>query len=99
MQRTNAAPVVNAGPDLALPAPGQAALLGRYGDDGLPGTNSPSVKWSTVSGPAAVGFASTTRTATTATFPAAGTYKLKLVVNDRALKGSDTVTVRVANGP
>jgi CubicO group peptidase (beta-lactamase class C family) len=93
--RANTKPVVNAGPDLTLAAPGPLQIVGRFSDDGLPGKYSPVVTWSRVTGPAEVTFAPATRAVTTATFTAAGTYTLKLAVGDRSLKGNDTVKVTV----
>lgn len=100
---TNAAPIVNAGPDRSLTLPagggsGSVLLAGTATDDGLPAGSALAVAWSTVSGPAAVTFVSANTAATSATFTAPGTYVLRLTATDGAQSTSDDVTVQVT-GP
>jgi hypothetical protein len=93
----NKAPVVNAGPDLALTLPASATLNGTATDDGLP--NPPgavTTTWSKVSGPGTVTFANPSAKVTTATFSTAGTYVLQLTGSDGALSASDTAQVTVS---
>ena len=92
---TNHAPVVNAGPDLAITLPATAALNGAATDDGLPTGGAFSVSWSVVSGPAQAGFNPLNRAASIATFNTPGTYVLRLTANDSELSTSDDVTVVV----
>lgn len=90
----NAAPVVNAGPDQTVVLPAAATLTGTVSDDGRP--NPPgitTVAWSTVSGPGAATFTDPSAPSTTVTFPAAGSYVLRLSASDGALAASDDLTV------
>ena len=93
----NTPPIVNAGPDLQLPAAsGSAALAGSVVDDAKPNGGLLSVGWSRVEGPGSVDFAAINAAATTATFSAPGTYILRLDANDGELQAiGDTVVVRV----
>lgn len=97
----NAAPAVNAGPDLLLAsARTPAALNGSVTDDGRPfGTLA--TFWSVASAPegATVTFADVAQPATTVTASTAGTYLLRLTANDGyAPAQSDTVEMRIAPG-
>src|SRR6185369_6444328 len=92
---TNHAPVVNAGPDLAITLPATATLNGSVTDDGLPTGGTLSVLWSVVSGPAQAGFNPLNRAASIVTFNTPGTYVLRLTANDSGLSTSDDVTVVV----
>ena len=93
----NQAPQVNAGADQTLILPTNTVTLsGTVTDDGLP--NPPgavTVGWSQISGLAGVTFANAAVASTTATFPGAGTYVLRLTANDGALTATDEVTVTV----
>ena len=91
----NTAPVVDAGPDLAIPAGGTATLSGSVTDDGRPLRAGLTASWSTVSGPGTVSFAQPSAPVTTATFTAPGSYVLRLTASDTQLTGSDDVTVLV----
>jgi RHS repeat-associated protein len=89
----NSAPIVSAGPDLAVALPATAALSGTATDDGAP---SPlTYAWTTVSGPANVAFATPLQAATTASFAGPGTFVLRLTVSDGEFSSSDDVTVVV----
>jgi hypothetical protein len=94
---TNTAPVVNAGPDLAVTMPNAATLQGSVTDDGLP-SNTLTATWSKASGPGTVTFANRNAASTTATFSVAGTYVLRLRGYDGALAKTDTTTVVVSSG-
>ena len=91
----NRAPIVNAGPDLAVTLPGTARLNGSVTDDGLPPGSSLTVSWTQVSGPGTTTFANAAAAVTNATFSEAGTYVLRLSASDTELTGTDEVTVTV----
>lgn len=96
-QNPNTAPVVDAGPDLAVTLPAGAVLDATVTDDGLPNPPGFTTKtWSMVSGPGTVSFADAQAVDTTATFSAEGTYVLRLSVGDSELTSSDDVTVVVS---
>ncbi len=92
----NAAPVVDAGPDLAAVTGTPAALDGSATDDGLPSA-SLGTAWSKVSGPGAVSFVDSSAASTSATFAVAGSYLLRLTADDGALQASDEVAVTVTD--
>jgi hypothetical protein len=94
---SNQTPLVDAGPDQALTLPSIANLDGTVTDDGLP--NPPATvttTWSQTSGPGTVSFADAGAVVTTASFPAAGTYVLRLTADDSASSAFDELTVTVA---
>ncbi len=92
----NQAPVVSAGPNqsISLTTP-TTTLLGTATDDGLPSGSSLSVMWNELSGPGIVSFATPTSATTSATFPAAGTYVLRLTGSDTQLSTTSDVTITV----
>ena len=91
---SNAAPVVNAGPNQTIMLPDAAALAGTLSDDGQPSPpGTCTAAWSKVSGPGAVTFTNASAPSTTASFSAAGTYVLRLTANDSALSMMDDVTI------
>jgi hypothetical protein len=93
---TNAAPVVNAGPNQTIQLPAGATLSGTVTDDGLPNPPATVTRlWTRVSGPGTVTFGNASAANTTAQFSAAGTYVLRLTANDGSLQTSDDVTVIV----
>lgn len=93
---SNQPPVVRAGSDQVITMPNAAALLvGTATDDGRPAPPTMSTQWSQVSGMGSVRFDVVTAVATTARFPAAGTYVLRLTASDSQLSGSDDVTITV----
>ncbi|HET7640126.1 MAG TPA: PKD domain-containing protein, partial [Ktedonobacteraceae bacterium] len=95
----NQAPVVNAGPDQAVPIP-SATLNGSASDDGLP--NPPGAltyTWSTVDGAGTVSFADASAPNTTASFSQSGVYTLRLTADDGAASSSDDVVVTVNQAP
>ncbi|HKQ39637.1 MAG TPA: LamG-like jellyroll fold domain-containing protein [Verrucomicrobiae bacterium] len=94
---SNLPPLVNAGPDIYLQAPGVATLNGSATDDGQPAPGSLRAAWSVVSGPGTATFGDSTALVTTANFDSAGIYVLRLSVDDAATVRSDVVEVRVAS--
>ena len=92
----NSAPVVNAGPDLAVSLAAGASLDGTVTDDGLPAPPALTTLWTKVSGPGTVSFGNASDVDTTASFSLAGSYVLRLSANDGALAASDDVSVSVA---
>jgi hypothetical protein len=89
-------PVVNAGPDQRLTLPNTATITGTANDDGLP--LSPGVlttTWVQVSGPSRVTFGTPHDLATSAVFPAPGSYVLRLTASDGALAADSNVSVEV----
>ncbi len=99
VSQANAAPSVNAGRDQSLTLPNNvAALAGVVTDDGRP-VGVLEVSWSQVSGPGVVTFGAATSAATTATFPGAGDYLLRLSASDTELSASDDVRVTVGVEP
>jgi len=97
---TNKAPVVNAGPDQTVSLAAGANLLGSVSDDGLPTGSAVTKLWLKVSGPAgAVTFGNASSLTTTASFPSAGTYVLRLTSSDSLLTGTDDVTIVVNATP
>ncbi len=93
----NQAPVVNAGPDQVIPAPGTVNLDGTVSDDGIP--NPLTTTWSKLSGPGTVNIGNVNSVDTTATFSLSGTYVLRLTASDGALTNHDDVTITVASTP
>ena len=94
----NGAPVVDAGPDLAITLPVTTVDLGgSVDDDGLPDPPAAVTSlWTLLSGPGAVDFADLTAPQTQATLTVPGTYVLQLVAADGALVEGDTVQVMVS---
>jgi len=92
----NQAPVVNAGADITIQLPNQAALNGTATDDNLPDPPAAmTFAWSKVSGPGAVTFGTVNALQTSATFSQAGAYVLRLAASDSVLSSSDDITVTV----
>jgi len=97
----NAAPVVDAGSDIAIINPlNQAFLAGTATDDGQP--NSPAlltISWTQLSGPGFTTFTDPDVAATSVTFSLPGVYQLQLAASDGVLTSSDTVIVTVNTDP
>src|SRR4051794_8389551 len=96
----NTAPTVNAGPDLTITLPANAALHGSVSDDGQP--NPPAATtatWTLDNGPGAVSFVNANAADTQASFSVPGTYTLRLTGSDSILTSSDTALVTVLDGP
>ncbi len=92
---SNTAPHVNAGLDQAITLPALANLDGTVSDDGLPTPPTLTYVWSKVFGAGTVTFGNANAVDTTAIFSMAGTYVLRLTVNDGALPGQDEVSITV----
>jgi len=90
----NQAPIVNAGADQTITLPALANLSGNVSDDGAP-IALLITTWSQVSGPGSVTFGNSANLQTMATFSIAGTYTLRLTVNDTAYSTSDDVVIVV----
>jgi hypothetical protein len=90
----NAGPTVNAGTDQTVTLPAAASLSGTVHDDGLPvPPGLLNLAWSKISGPGTVTFANAAAPNTSASFGAAGTYVLRLTVNDSVAVGTDDVSI------
>jgi len=89
----NAAPVVNAGTDLTVPASQSAMLTGAATDDGHPGPLA--VQWTKRTGPGDVTFANAASGPTSASFSTPGTYVLRLTASDGEFSAYDELTVTV----
>lgn len=100
----SAAAVGNTAPSVYAGADGNATTGTGYGlggvvtDDGLPSASLTST-WSQVSGPAAAVFNNVNVPTTIVTFPATGTYVLRLTASDTALSSQDDVTILVSDPP
>ncbi|MCX6152518.1 MAG: hypothetical protein NTX22_18475, partial [Ignavibacteriales bacterium] len=93
----NQGPILSAGPDKTITLPINSVQLdGSATDDGLPtppgGLN---ITWVQLTGPLGVTFSNTKTPVTTATFPQAGTYLLRLRASDGTLVKIDTAKVTV----
>lgn len=93
----NTAPVVDAGASQLIALPNPARLLPSVCDDTQPVNGTLAATWSKFSGPGTVTFANANALVTTATFSTAGTYVLRLTVNDGQLSTSDDITIEVEN--
>jgi hypothetical protein len=92
----NQAPFVDVGEDRTVGLTGGAVLSAAVSDDGLP--NPPgamSTTWSQESGPGTVIFGDAGAVDTTATFPEAGSYVLRLTADDGELTSEDDVIITV----
>ena len=92
----NLPPSVGAGPDQTIFLPATGNLDGTVSDDGKP--NPPAAvttSWSQVSGPGTVTFGNPSSVDTTASYPVAGSYVLRLTASDGELVASDELTVTV----
>ncbi len=90
----NLPPQVDAGPDLALLLPAVAVLDATVSDPLVP-AGTLVIEWSQLSGPGNVDFADPLAEDTTASFFAAGTYVLRLTVDDGELFVAADVVVSV----
>ncbi len=92
----NRAPVITLSPPAGVVTTGQAvALAAQVADDGLPDASAPELLWEQISGPGSATFSNPASPSTSATFPAAGTYLLRLSANDGGAVASATVAVAV----
>lgn len=90
----NKKPVVSAGKDFSVEVNKDVQLQGVVSDDGKP-NNVLSKKWTKISGPGNVIFEDDSWVDTGVAFKTAGTYVLRLTVDDGELKNSDDLTVTV----
>ncbi len=88
----NTAPLVNAGPSASATLPQYAALDGTASDDALPAASVLTTTWVKATGPGVVTFADPDVLATTASFSAPGSYVLRLIADDGAVKTFDDTT-------
>ncbi|MEP6636018.1 MAG: PKD domain-containing protein, partial [Acidobacteriota bacterium] len=96
----NQPPSVNAGPNQTISLPADTVTLsGSATDDGLPAGNTLNITWAQISGPGVVTFGNATGAITTAQFPIAGSYLLRLTAGDGALTSRADVTVTVTLPP
>ncbi len=98
----NAAPEVDAGPDVQITLPAVAELDGTISDDGFPDPpGRVTAAWSKVSGPGSVQFSNVSSAYTTARFSQPGTYVLQLLARDypQAPPVSAEVNVEVLPSP
>lgn len=95
---TNLPPMVSAGPDRAIQLPAAASLDGSVSDDGLPTPPGVvTVAWSQTSGTGTVTFANRNAVDTTASFPGAGSYTLRLTASDGERSAFDEMKVDVTS--
>jgi len=89
----NQPPSVSAGSDQTITLPAGASLDGTVTDDGGPAPLA--TTWSQISGPGTATFADASAVDTSATFPQAGTYGLRLTAFDGELTSVDELIVTV----
>ena len=94
----NAAPTVNAGPDIYINAKDMAAMAGSATDDGLPNGNVTTL-WSKVSGPGNLQPDDWTSPTTHIRFSAAGIYTVRLTADDGEKSAFDDVVIAVNLAP
>ena len=92
----NTAPTVTVGSDTSITLPTTTfALTGSVSDDGYPSAGTLTTTWSKTSGPGVVTFANASAVDTTATFPSAGIFTLRLTADDGDLSNYDDITITV----
>ncbi|MEK7535600.1 MAG: Ig-like domain-containing protein [Patescibacteria group bacterium] len=91
----NAPPSVDAGADKVVAQTGPVSLVAKIIDDALPYPYKLIVRWKLLTGPGAVKFNTTTKSAVTATLSLFGTYNFQIVVYDRQYYATDTISVLV----
>ncbi len=91
---TNLPPVVDAGPDQRIRLPAAAVLSPTLSETAGPLTT-PLLLWTRVSGPGTVAFGNASSANTTASFSTAGTYVLRLAVDDGEFEVFDELTTIV----
>ncbi|MEX2092482.1 MAG: DNRLRE domain-containing protein, partial [Pirellulales bacterium] len=91
---TNLPPVVDAGPDQRIRLPAAAVMSPTLSETAGPRTT-PLLQWTRVSGPGTVTFGNASSANTTASFSTAGTYVLRLAVNDGEFEVFDELTIIV----
>jgi hypothetical protein len=96
VEPANEPPIVNAGNDQSIILPASATLAGAALDDGRP-NNLLTTAWTKASGPGNVTFANAGSLTTSASFGAAGVYRLRLSASDGQASSSDDVIVNVSS--
>ena len=97
---TNQAPDVNVGPDFDITLPASATLDATVTDDGLPIPPGKLITtWTTQEGPALAVFANASSVDTTASFPTAGFYILRLTAYDGELTSYSDLWINVNVAP
>ncbi len=95
----NQPPTVDAGADrteVATALPHSTTVSAVVDDDGLPDPPATvGTVWSQVSGPATASILTPSSVTSDVTFPAAGTYRLRLTADDSQLTGSDDIDITV----
>jgi hypothetical protein len=95
IDHVNLSPIANAGQDQSITGPPNTATLnGSATDDGQP-NGSITYSWKKATGPGKVTFGNASQPVTTAQFSKAGTYTLRLTVNDGQLSATDDVVITV----
>lgn len=92
----NQPPTVDAGPNINITLPSSATLDAIVSDDGLP-IGTLTVEWTQVSGPATAALSNPSSAFTSATFPTAGDYVLRLTAYDGEFSVFDDLTAVVSN--
>jgi hypothetical protein len=93
--------LANLAPTVAVTAPAGSSvaspttLAGSISDDSRPTAGSPLALWKKTAGPGVVTFANASAAATNATFPAPGTYQLRLTADDGEARTYQEVTLTV----
>jgi hypothetical protein len=88
---------VDAGPDQTIGLPNSAFLDGTINNNSLPIPPEVTTTWSQVSGPGTVTFADPNAIDTTASFDFAGTYVVKLTIDDGNHSDFNQLMVKVVN--
>ena len=92
----NQAPVVDAGADTTVTLPNSLVLSGSVIDDGLPNPpGATAATWSQVVGTGTATFNNSSSPTSSVSFDTAGSYTLRLTVNDGELTDSDDVVITV----
>jgi hypothetical protein len=95
IDHVNLSPIANAGPDQSITGTANTTTLnGSATDDGQP-NGSITYSWKKANGPGKVTFGNASQPLTTAQFSKAGTYTLRLTVNDGQLSATDNVVITV----
>ncbi|MCU0661578.1 MAG: hypothetical protein MUC50_04550 [Myxococcota bacterium] len=94
----NQAPSVELGPSQSTLTDMQMMLIPIVTDDGLP-QNTLNYQWSEVEGPAAAHLSTPQSERTAVSFPQAGSYTMRLVVDDGDRTGQDELIIDVSEAP
>lgn len=86
---------VDAGPDITIPFGAGVPLSGTYGDDLLPNNATYTITWSIQSGPGGASVLPTNSLTPTFNYTTAGTYLVRLLVNDGFTTSLNELTIVV----